>query len=61
MKSETQLASPFALAEGDLVRSTNDLYKPYGIGRVQKARNGMAKIEFNPSVFMEPPYRGSAR
>jgi hypothetical protein len=36
-----------SLSEGDLVRSTNDLYKPYGIGRVQKMRNGMAKIEFN--------------
>ena len=45
------------IAEGDLVRSTNDMYKEYGVGRVQKVRNGQAKIEFNPSVFMEPPYR----
>lgn len=44
-------------AEGDLVRSTNDLYKQYGIGRIQKARGGQAKVEFNPSVFMPPPYR----
>ena len=40
-----------------LVRSTNDMYKEYGVGRVQKVRNGLAKVEFNPSVFMEPPYR----
>jgi len=55
----TPIANPVKaeIAEGDLVRSTSDLYKPYGIGRVQKVRNGMAKIEFNPSVFMEPPYR----
>ena len=44
-------------AVGDLVRSTNDMYKEYGVGRVQKVRNGLAKIEFNPSAFMEPPYR----
>jgi len=52
-------ASPLvnSIAEGDLVRSTNDMYKEYGVGRVQKMRNGLAKIEFNPSVFMEPPYR----
>jgi superfamily II DNA or RNA helicase len=43
-------------AEGDLVRSTNDLYKGYGVGRIQKVKNGCAKVEFNPSVFMEPPY-----
>src|SRR5207253_4902066 len=26
-------------------------------GRVQKVRNGQVKVEFNPSVFMSPPYR----
>jgi hypothetical protein len=46
-----------SIAEGDLVRSTNDLYKEYGVGRVQKVRNEHAKVEFNPSVFMTPPYR----
>jgi superfamily II DNA or RNA helicase len=40
-----------------LVRSTNTLYKPYGAGRVHKLRNGQAKVEFNPSVFMPPPFR----
>jgi len=39
------------------VRSTNDLYRAYGTGRVQKLRNGQAKVEFNPSVFMPPPFR----
>jgi ERCC4-related helicase/HKD family nuclease len=44
-------------SEGDLVRSTNDLYKSYGIGLIQKVRGAQAKVEFNPSVFMLPPYR----
>ncbi len=43
--------------EGDLVRSTNEIYKHYGIGRIQKVRGPQAKVEFNPSVFMPPPYR----
>jgi ERCC4-related helicase/HKD family nuclease len=46
-----------SIAEGDLVRSTNELYKGYGIGRIQKVRGAQAKVEFNPSVFMPPPYR----
>jgi ERCC4-related helicase len=50
------LADHFACSEGDLVRSTNNLYKHYGVGRIQKIKNGCAKVEFNPSVFMEPPY-----
>lgn len=45
-----------AFAEGDYVRSTNDIYKEYGVGRIQKARGEYAKVEFNPSVFMLPPY-----
>jgi ERCC4-related helicase len=49
--------APAVLVEGASVRSTNALYKPYGTGRVQKVRNGQAKVEFNPSVFMSPPYR----
>ncbi len=43
-----------SVAVGDLIRSTNEMYKEYGVGRVQKAPNGLAKIEFNPSVFMKP-------
>lgn len=45
------------LAEGTLVRSTNALYQCYGVGRIQKVRGEQAKVEFNPSVFMAPPYR----
>lgn len=44
-------------SEGDLVRSTNELFRDYGIGYIQKARGAQAKVEFNPSVFMQPPYR----
>ncbi len=44
-------------AEGALVRSTNELYKSYGIGRMRRVRGSQAKVEFNPSVFMHPPYR----
>ncbi|MBM4044869.1 MAG: hypothetical protein FJ279_07135 [Planctomycetes bacterium] len=44
-------------AEGDLVRSTNELYRGYGIGRIQRVRGAHAKVEYNPSVFMPPPYR----
>ena len=43
--------------EGDLVRSTNELFRAYGVGYVQKVRGAQAKVEFNPSVFMQPPYR----
>src|SRR6266550_5757112 len=46
-----------SLEEGDLIRSTNDLYKSYGVGYIQKIRGEQAKVEFNPSVFMQPPYR----
>ncbi|HXM48012.1 MAG TPA: helicase-related protein [Pyrinomonadaceae bacterium] len=57
----TQLLTPIVATagpqEGDLVRSTNDLYKSYGVGYIQKIRGEQAKVEFNPSVFMQPPYR----
>jgi superfamily II DNA or RNA helicase/HKD family nuclease len=53
-KAEAEAPS---FAEGDLVRSTNDLYKSYGIGHMQKVRGEQGKVEFNPSVFMPPPYR----
>jgi len=42
---------------GDLVRSTAEMFKEYGVGRVTKVRGEYVKVEFNPSVFMEPPYR----
>jgi ERCC4-related helicase len=49
------------LIEGELIRSTNPLYKPYGVGQTVKVRNGQAKIEFKPSVFMAPPYRSESK
>jgi hypothetical protein len=33
------------------------MYKEYGVDCVQKMRNSIVKVEFNPSVFMQPPYR----
>src|SRR2546423_6951025 len=53
----TKHLDEIAFTEGDLVRSTNDLYKSYGVGYIQKIRGEQAKVEFNPSVFMQPPYR----
>lgn len=34
------------IASDTLVRSTNELYRPYDTGRVQKLRNGQTKVEF---------------
>src|SRR6266567_7533123 len=53
----TPIVSTASSQEGELVRSTNDLYKSYGVGYIQKVRGEQAKVEFNPSVFMPPPYR----
>ncbi|HXG65172.1 MAG TPA: helicase-related protein [Blastocatellia bacterium] len=50
------VASP-DFREGDLVRSTSKLYTSYGVGYIQKVRGAHAKVEFNPSVFMPPPFR----
>ncbi len=43
------------LSDGALVRGTSELFRPYGVGRVQKVKNGIVKVEFSPSVFMPPP------
>ena len=51
------MSTEAVILDGILVRSSSALYKPYGTGRIQKLRNGHAKVEFNPSVFMPPPYR----
>ena len=42
---------------GDFVRSTNKIYFPLGIGRIQKIRNNQCKVQFDPTVFSKPPYR----
>jgi hypothetical protein len=39
------------------VRSLNSLYRDYGVGKVSKVRDGLCKVEFNPSVFSLPPFR----
>jgi ERCC4-related helicase len=51
------LKATVSAVEGNLVRSINDLYLSYGVGYIQKIRGEQAKVEFNPSVFMQPPYR----
>ncbi len=49
------------ISEQSFLRSTLDIFRPYGVGVVTKVKNGVAKVEFNPSVFMEPPYRSENR
>jgi superfamily II DNA or RNA helicase len=39
------------------VRSLNGIYKPLGLGRIQKVKGHQCKVEFNPNVFSRPPYR----
>ncbi len=33
------------------------MYRDYGVGKVYKVRDGLCKVEFNPSVFSLPPFR----
>jgi len=42
---------------GTHVRSLNSMYRDYGVGKVYKCRDGLCKVEFNPSVFSLPPFR----
>ena len=42
---------------GTHVRSRNPVYRPFGVGRVQKVRDHQCKVEYNPSVFSKPPHR----
>jgi len=42
---------------GTRVRSLNPLYGSHGVGRVQKVRDEICKVEFNPGVFSTPPHR----
>lgn len=45
-----------AISERSLLRSTLEIFRHYGVGVATKVKNGVAKVEFRPSVFMEPPY-----
>src|SRR5260370_28706689 len=51
-KSETP-----TISAGMHVCSMNGIYKPLGVGVVQKVRDHQCKVEFNPTVFSRPPYR----
>jgi superfamily II DNA or RNA helicase len=46
-----------SLAPGAHVRSLNSIYRPLGVGRVQKVRDHQCKVEYNPTVFSKPPHR----
>jgi superfamily II DNA or RNA helicase len=46
-----------AIEAGVHVRSLNANYRAHGVGRVQKVRDSLCKVEFNPSVFSPPPHR----
>src|SRR3972149_2497826 len=40
---------------GDTVISTNPNLRQYGVGRVLMVKNGVAKVEYSPGLFSEPP------
>jgi len=42
--------------KGDIVLSTNPLYRDLGAGVVLDVRGSQAKIEFRPTIFSDPPY-----
>jgi len=44
-----------SIQTGDTVVSTNTSLRPYGIGRVLMLKNGIAKVEYSPGLFSEPP------
>ena len=58
-KTETRRLETTAtvIEPGVHVRSLNGIYKALGVGRVQKVRDEICKVEFNPSVFSKPPHR----
>src|SRR5438445_868597 len=43
------------LNAGDTVISTNPNLRQYGAGRVLMVKNGVAKVEYSPGLFSEPP------
>jgi superfamily II DNA or RNA helicase len=43
------------LQVGDSVIGTNPSLRPYGAGRVLMVKNGIAKVEYSPGLFSEPP------
>lgn len=53
--SSTQKSA--TIGAGTHVKSLNGIYKPLGVGLVQKVKDHQCKVEFNPTVFSRPPYR----
>ena len=45
------------LEPGAHVRSLNPIYQSHGVGKVQKVRDSLCKVEYNPTVFSRPPHR----
>ena len=43
------------LKTGDSVISTSPSLRPYGVGRVLMVKNGIAKVEYSPGLFSDPP------
>ncbi|MGH9453004.1 MAG: helicase-related protein, partial [Terriglobia bacterium] len=57
MASSASLNNQTATIEpGVHVRSVNSIYRPYGVGKVQKVRDSLCKVEYNPGVFSRPPH-----
>lgn len=55
--SSTQQDKTLTIGPGTDVRSVNGIYRPLGVGCVQKVKDHQCKVEFNPTVFSRPPYR----
>ncbi len=53
----TQQNKTATIEPGSHVRSVNGIYRPLGVGRIQKVKDHQCKVEFNPTVFSRPPYR----
>jgi superfamily II DNA or RNA helicase len=57
----TQNDKAIAERPGTFVRSLKAIYRPMGVGRVQKTKDRQCKVEFNPSVFSKPPHVSANR
>ena len=58
MASPTGINHKTASVEpGTHVRSLNSNYRGYGVGKVQKVRDALCKVEFSPTAFSLPPFR----
>ena len=46
-----------AMQAGLHVRSVNPIYRVHGVGTIQKVRDSLCKVEYNPTDFSRPPHR----